>query len=192
MLFDLPPAAAVAEAKALLTELGAVDAQGRITPAGDKLRQLPLAPRLARMVVDAGAAGEALLAADIAVVLTERGLGGTDVDLTHRLEGLRRDRSPRASEARAMAKRWVEMTRARTQHGPPWRRRARVRAAGRCWGSLIRTALPRTAAAKPASCSPMAAAQGSMPVRRFRARHSWRSPRSPALPRRAVSCWRLL
>ncbi len=109
---DPPPAAAVAEANALLIELGAVDAQGRITPVGNKLRQLPLPPRLARMVVDAGAAGEALLAADIAVVLTERGLGGTDVDLTHRLEGLRRDRSPRASEARAMAKRWAEMTRA--------------------------------------------------------------------------------
>ncbi|HWF94163.1 MAG TPA: ATP-dependent helicase HrpB [Xanthobacteraceae bacterium] len=109
---DPPPAAAAAEAKALLSELGAVDAQGRITPVGKQLRQLPLPPRLARMVVDAGAAGEALLAADIAVVLTERGLGGNDVDLTHRLDGLRRDRSPRAGEARAMAKRWAEMTRA--------------------------------------------------------------------------------
>ena len=115
---DPPPAAAVAEATALLTELGAVDAQGRITPVGNKLRQLPLPPRLARMVVDAGAAGEALLAADIAVVLTERGLGGNDVDLTHRLDGLRRDRSPRASEARAMAKRWAEMTRANATLSP--------------------------------------------------------------------------
>jgi ATP-dependent helicase HrpB len=70
------------------------------------------------MVVDAGAAGEALLAADIAVVLTERGLGGNDVDLTHRLDGLRRDRSPRASEARAMAKRWAEMTRANVTLSP--------------------------------------------------------------------------
>jgi ATP-dependent helicase HrpB len=109
---DPPPAAAVAEANALLIELGAVDAQGRITPVGQKLRQLPLPPRLARMVVNAGAAGEAQRAADIAVVLTERGLGGNDVDLAHRLDGLRRDRSPRASEARSMAKRWAELTRA--------------------------------------------------------------------------------
>ena len=107
---DPPPAAAVAEANALLAELGAVDAQGRITPVGQKLRQLPLPPRLARMVVDAGAAGEAELAADIAVVLTERGLGGNDVDLAHRLDGFRRDRSQRASEARAMAKRWAQMS----------------------------------------------------------------------------------
>jgi ATP-dependent helicase HrpB len=107
---DPPPAAAVAEANALLIELGAVDAQGRITPAGQKLRELPLPPRLARMVVDAGAAGEAELAADIAVVLTERGLGGNDVDLAHRLDGFRRDRAQRASEARSMARRWAQMS----------------------------------------------------------------------------------
>jgi ATP-dependent helicase HrpB len=109
---DPPPAAAAAEAKALLAELGAVDAQGRITPIGKSLRQLPLPPRLARMVVDAGAAGEAALAADIALLLTERGLGGNDVDLAHRLDAFRRDRSQRAGEARAMAKRWAETTRA--------------------------------------------------------------------------------
>jgi ATP-dependent helicase HrpB len=108
---DPPPPAAAAEAKALLAELGAVDAQGRITPIGKSLRQLPLPPRLARMVVDAGAAGEAALAADIALLLTERGLGGNDVDLAHRLDAFRRDRSQRAGEARAMAKRWAETTR---------------------------------------------------------------------------------
>jgi ATP-dependent helicase HrpB len=109
---DPPPVAAAAEAKALLAELGAVDAQGRITQVGKSLRQLPLPPRLARMVVDAGAAGETALAADIAVLLTERGLSGNDVDLAHRLDAFRRDRSQRASEARAMAKRWAETTRA--------------------------------------------------------------------------------
>ena len=98
----------MAEAKALLAELGAVDGQGRITPEGKRLRQLPLPPRLARMVVDAAAAGAAGHAADIAVVLTERGLGGDDVDLAHRLDAFGRDRSQRASEARSMAKRWAE------------------------------------------------------------------------------------
>ncbi|HEY2231077.1 MAG TPA: ATP-dependent helicase HrpB [Xanthobacteraceae bacterium] len=109
---DPPPAAALAEAKALLAELGAVDAQGHITQAGKNLRQLPLPPRLARMVVDAAASGEAERAAAIAVVLTERGLGGNDVDLAHRLDAFARDRSPRAGEARGMAKRWAEMARA--------------------------------------------------------------------------------
>jgi ATP-dependent helicase HrpB len=116
---DPPPPPAVAEARALLAELGAVDAQGRITPIGKRLRQLPLPPRLARMVVKAGVAGAAALAADIAVLLTERGLGGNDVDLAHRLDAFARDRSPRAGEARAMAKRWTERTRAPASPAAP-------------------------------------------------------------------------
>ena len=57
---DPPPRPALAEAKALLAELGAIDGDGRITEEGQKLRQLPLPPRLARMVVDAAAVGAAL------------------------------------------------------------------------------------------------------------------------------------
>jgi ATP-dependent helicase HrpB len=106
---DSPPRPALTEARTLLTELGALDADGRITEEGHKLRQLPLPPRLARMVIDAAAEGAALAAAEIAAVIGERGLGGDDVDLTHRLEALHRDRSPRARDARAMAARWAEI-----------------------------------------------------------------------------------
>src|SRR5436305_14406937 len=105
---DPPPNGALAEARALLTELGALD-DGRITAEGHALRRLPLPPRLARMVVDAARDGAGGLAADIAAVLTERGLGGDDVDLTHRVENFRRDRSPRARDARAMAQRWSDL-----------------------------------------------------------------------------------
>src|SRR5262245_2193674 len=105
---DPPPQGALAEARALLAELGAVDLAGRITGEGRKLRALPLQPRLARMVVDAAAEGGGVLAASIAAILTERGLGGDDVDLGHRLDNLRRDRSRRAEDARAMLKRWAE------------------------------------------------------------------------------------
>jgi ATP-dependent helicase HrpB len=137
---DPPPAAAVAEAKALLAELGALDTQGRITPEGKLLRQLPLPPRLARMVVDAGAAGEAERAAAIAVVLTERGLGGNDVDLAHRLDGLHRDRTQRASEARAMAKRWAEMTRADRSRAEP--RAAHTLSPAMSAGAILALAYP--------------------------------------------------
>src|SRR6266446_2009605 len=106
---DPPPPAALAQAKALLGELNAIDRAGRITEEGRRLRELPLPPRLARMVVDAAAVDAAELAAEIAVVLTERGLGGNDVDLGHRLDALRRDRSKRANDARAMARRWAEI-----------------------------------------------------------------------------------
>jgi len=104
---DPPPQAALAEAKALLRELGAIDGEGRITEEGRRLRALPLPPRLARMVVDAAAEGAGDTAAAIAAVLTERGLGGDDVDLNHRLDQFRRDRSRRAEEARGMVKRWL-------------------------------------------------------------------------------------
>ncbi len=105
---DSPPAPALNEARTLLTELGAIDAQGRITDEGRKLRKLPLPPRLARMVVDAAQEGAGLRAAEIAAVLTERGLGGDDPDLHHRLDQFRRDRSRRAEDARAIVKRWSD------------------------------------------------------------------------------------
>jgi ATP-dependent helicase HrpB len=105
---DPPPRAALSEARTLLAELGAIDGDGRITEEGRKLRALPLPPRLARMVVDAAAEGAGELAAGIAAVVTERGLGGDDVDLRHRLDNFRRDRSKRADAARAMVRRWAE------------------------------------------------------------------------------------
>ena len=105
---DPPPSRALSEARALLLELGAIDAQGRITDEGKKLRCLPLPPRLARMVVDATAEGVGQRSADIAAILSERGLGGTDVDLGHRLDQFRRDRSRRGEDGRRMAKRWAE------------------------------------------------------------------------------------
>jgi len=109
---DPPPNAALAEAKALLTALGAIDADGRITEEGRQLRRLPLPPRLARMVVDAARLGEGMIAAEIAALISERGLGGDDVDMRERLGALHRDRAPRARDARAMAQRWAAVVEA--------------------------------------------------------------------------------
>jgi ATP-dependent helicase HrpB len=109
VFLDAPPAPALNEARTLLAALGATDGGGRITEEGKLLNRLPLPPRLGRMVVDASREGAGPLAAEIAAVLTERGLGGNDIDLRHRIEALRRDRSARAAEARRMAKRWAEM-----------------------------------------------------------------------------------
>jgi ATP-dependent helicase HrpB len=106
---DPPPRAAFAEAKALLAALAAIDDDDRITEAGRLLRRLPLPPRLARMVVDAARDRAASLACEIAAIITERGLGGDDVDVRERLAALHRDRSHRAREARAMARRWAQV-----------------------------------------------------------------------------------
>ena len=105
---DPPPAPALKEARSLLRELGALDADGRITAEGKSLRALALPPRLARMIVDANRFGSGEEAAAIAAVLTERGLGGDSADLDVRLDQFRRDRSQRASSARDLARRWAQ------------------------------------------------------------------------------------
>ncbi|MFZ2156583.1 MAG: ATP-dependent helicase C-terminal domain-containing protein, partial [Bradyrhizobium sp.] len=104
---DPPPAPALKEAKGLLHELGALDADGRITAEGKSLRALALPPRLARMIVDSHRLGAGEEAADIAAILTERGLGGDSADLDFRLDQFRRDRSQRAASARSLARRWA-------------------------------------------------------------------------------------
>ena len=109
---DPPPRPALAEADALLTELHAIDEDGRLTEEGHKLRRLPLPPRLARMVVDAASRRRRADSPPRSPSSSASAASpATTLDLTHRLDALRRDRSPRAREARAMAQRWAEMAR---------------------------------------------------------------------------------
>jgi ATP-dependent helicase HrpB len=114
---DPPPGPALKEAKSLLNELGALDADGRITAEGKRLRALALPPRLARMIVDSDRFGAGEPSAEIAAVLTERGLGGDSVDLDARLDQFRRDRSQRASSARDMARRWAKQVASSSEEG---------------------------------------------------------------------------
>ncbi|WP_194390272.1 ATP-dependent helicase HrpB [Bradyrhizobium sp. CCBAU 51765] len=115
---DPPPQPAWKEAKSLLTELNALDGDGRITVEGKSLRSLALPPRLARMIVDSHRAGGGEAAAEIAAIITERGLGGDSVDLEHRRDQFRRDRSPRATSARDLARRWASQVAASEKAGP--------------------------------------------------------------------------
>jgi ATP-dependent helicase HrpB len=103
---DPPPAPACAEARALLQELGALDARGAITPRGKAMRRLPLPPRLARMALQAEFFGEGEKACELAVILTERGLGGDSPDLAERLDRFLRENSSRAKDGRRLAHGW--------------------------------------------------------------------------------------
>jgi ATP-dependent helicase HrpB len=67
---DPPPRRSVDEARSLLSRLGAVDDSGRLTPLGEAMTHLPLHPRLARMVADAG--HDAGLACLVAALVDER------------------------------------------------------------------------------------------------------------------------
>jgi ATP-dependent helicase HrpB len=102
---DAPPDAAMEEARKRLSNLNAIDNEGRITTHGRAIAALPLEPRLAHMLIDAKSRGFAAAAAHAAVLLTERGLAGNDPDLELRWRRWRTDRSPRAEAARRMAER---------------------------------------------------------------------------------------
>lgn len=106
---DPPPVAAVEEARRRLVRLDALDTDGRITAHGKGLARLPLSPRLAHMLVRAGELGLADIAAEVAVLLGERGVGGQDTDLTLRRQRWRRESGKRADAARGLAKRWAAL-----------------------------------------------------------------------------------
>ncbi len=101
---DPPPKPAWSEAVALLKRLGALDEGGRLTAHGAILAKLPLPPRLAHMVA-AAEARDRRLAALLAVVLSEQGLGGRDVNVGHRVEALSAASGERARAATALAAR---------------------------------------------------------------------------------------
>jgi ATP-dependent helicase HrpB len=103
---DAPPAAALDEARKRLATLGAIDAAGRATGHGRAIAALPLEPRLAHMLLDARDRGFAAAAADVAVLLTERGLGGNDPDLELRWRRWRSDKFQRAEASRTLASGW--------------------------------------------------------------------------------------
>ncbi|WP_156455507.1 ATP-dependent helicase HrpB [Sphingomonas sp. CCH5-D11] len=103
---DPPPDAAVAEARARLLTLEAIDGDGRPTQHGRAIAGLPMPPRLAHMLLRAGALGLSVIAAEVAVLLSERGLGGNDPDLELRLRRWRSDGSPKSRSAKQLAERW--------------------------------------------------------------------------------------
>ena len=107
-LVDQPPPAAVEEARNLLRLLGALDKAGALTPAGKRIRDLALPPRLAAMILHAAKDGEQAAAARLAVLLTEQGLGGTAVDIEERLRRFTGERGERAEAARRLAQRMAD------------------------------------------------------------------------------------
>jgi ATP-dependent helicase HrpB len=109
---DAPPRPALKEARALLVSLGAIDGDGRLTALGRHVSDLPLPPRLARMVVSAAGRGQAGEAARLAALLVERGLGGDGADLEARLTRFARDgachtQDRRSDDMRRLADGWA-------------------------------------------------------------------------------------
>jgi ATP-dependent helicase HrpB len=75
---DPPPERAVSEAVDLLVSLGAVDSERRLSATGKAMARLPLHPRLARMVADAGA--DTWTACLVAALVDDRDIFGGPLD----------------------------------------------------------------------------------------------------------------
>ena len=139
---DRPPAGALAAANALLADLGALDAAGRITPTGRRMAMIGAHPRLTAMMLAAETQGEAARAADIAALLEERdpmrgprGAGDDAADIMTRLSAIE-DGDPNADRA--------ALSRIRRAAGQ-YRRRMRVPADARGEGDpgrLLAAAFP--------------------------------------------------
>jgi ATP-dependent helicase HrpB len=96
MLMTPPPAAALAQARALLRQLDAIDSNNLATAHGRRMAELGVHPRLAHMMVRADERGLGDLACDIAAILSERDLlkgRESDADLRHRVRLLRGEAS---------------------------------------------------------------------------------------------------
>jgi ATP-dependent helicase HrpB len=120
---DPPPAAALAEARALLTQLGALDGSGRITAHGRAMGRFGLHPRLAHMVLRGRELGAAGTACELAALLTERDLlrrtDAPEADLGLRLELLRGTARRSDVDAEALRRARAEQRICRRQAGGP-------------------------------------------------------------------------
>jgi ATP-dependent helicase HrpB len=106
---DQPPIPAWSEAVALLQKLDAVDDHGQITDQGRILAAFPIHPRLAHMIHRGHDRGNAQLAASIAALVSEHGIGGAAINLEERLRVFLADKSPRAKDAKTLARRWANL-----------------------------------------------------------------------------------
>ena len=122
MLMTPPPVAALSQARALLKQLEAIDANHLATPHGRRMAELGVHPRLAHMMVRAEERGLGDLACDIAALLSERDLlkgRESDADLRHRVQLLRGDSNDPALDRNQRAR--------VRQSAQDWRRQLHVK-----------------------------------------------------------------
>lgn len=103
---DPPPRGRIEAAREALKSYGALDAGGKLTERGRQMAALPLDPKYASLIASAGSKGERALAAEIAALASEAGIGGNSASLPDRLTGFRRDNGPRAKALKRQAERW--------------------------------------------------------------------------------------
>ncbi len=104
-LITPPPVKTIDAAFDVLAKIGAIDEKKRLTQLGYSMRMLALPVRLSAMVMKAAETQNASLAAKLAVLITEQGLGGHMIDLSERLKRFDSEKGQRAKAAQELAKR---------------------------------------------------------------------------------------
>ena len=104
---DAPSQASVNAARASLQAMGALDQEDQITPFGSQVAQLPLDPVGAAAILYGAEVSQAKEAAQLVLLMQERGLGGRGEDLLARLDRWKGERGKRADAARKLAERWA-------------------------------------------------------------------------------------
>ncbi|MCX4848643.1 ATP-dependent helicase HrpB [Streptomyces sp. NBC_00893] len=89
-LLDPPPAGAMSAAREVLTAVGAVDTDGRVTDRGTRMSRLGLHPRLARALLDGAAEVGGRRAAEVVALLSEEPPREYGDDLAAALRAARR------------------------------------------------------------------------------------------------------
>lgn len=138
---DPPPAAALAQARELLAQLGALDAGGALTPHGRRMAAFGTHPRLAHMLLRGEELGLGGLACETAALLEERDLFRgegelPDADLRLRLEALRGGRGGPSHRGRRVDPGTLRRVRDAARH---WREALGVR--GRDGGEVEQAGL---------------------------------------------------
>lgn len=164
---DAPPAAALSQARTLLRRLGALGADGAVTPHGRAMAGLGVHPRLAHMALKARELGLPALGCELAALLGERdvlraaqGAAG-NADLRLRVEALRHA----GGEARSLGLRADPAALARVRAEAAWWKRE-LSAASAATGAASSGAGPSGAAPSGAASSGAVptAAQGQPPA----------------------------
>ena len=101
-----PPSGRLTAAKSDLIALGALIETGALTEKGAEMIKLPMSPRFAALIAGASSESDKALAARIAALASERGVGGHSADLTERLARFEQESSRRAKQLRRQAERW--------------------------------------------------------------------------------------
>jgi len=113
---DPPSDASISAARKTLVDMGALDENFRLTEQGKKIASLPLDPVGAATVLAGAKAADAMAAAELVMLLQERGLGGRGEDLLQRRDRWRNESGKRAGSARSLAEQWARAAQRLVEH----------------------------------------------------------------------------